>query len=59
MKLGWEQEWIDIAKHIVREQYKSSYADYVIHKAPRSACAPKTTVSPFCSPIRVLIILSH
>ncbi|KAH9952631.1 hypothetical protein BC827DRAFT_1159630 [Russula dissimulans] len=31
-KQGWDHEWIETAKTIVQEEFKTSYADYMVCK---------------------------
>ena len=47
---GWNQEWIETAETIVREEFKASYADYVIHK-------PLASVQALEKKVRLTLVL--
>lgn len=47
---GWEEEWIDTAKSIVREQYDRAYAQREVSSAFATASAPVAEAAPASAP---------
>ena len=43
-KQGWDHNWIETAENIVREEFMSSYANYVSIKPSDAVRAPKKKV---------------
>jgi hypothetical protein len=43
-KQGWDRDWIETTKNIVREEFMSSYANYVSIKPSDTAHAPNKKV---------------
>jgi hypothetical protein len=43
-KQGWDRDWIETAENIVREEFMSSYANYVSIKPSDAAHAPNKKV---------------
>ena len=43
-KQGWDHKWIETTENIVREEFKSSYANYISIKHLDAACTPKKKV---------------
>ena len=43
-KQGWDCEWITTTENVVREEFKSFYANYISIKPSGSACTPKKKV---------------
>jgi len=54
-KQGWDHKWIETTENIVREEFKSSYANYISIKPSDSVCAPKKKVREHTSLSCVLV----
>lgn len=55
-KQGWNQEWIDTAEEITRDEFIRNYAAYVV---PKNRKASSSLPSNKVSPLRYLVIIYY